>query len=86
MNVFVSLSVLAFLIVSAGSAGLLGIGRTKMDLAELTVGKRSLGRVFLWLLMAGENYTSYTFLAQLDGPTAKGYEHSTSSVRSRLLV
>lgn len=72
MNVFVSLSVLAFLIVSAGSAGLLGIGRTKMDLAELTVGKRSLGRVFLWLLMAGENYTSYTFLGAAGWAYSKG--------------
>lgn len=72
MNAFVPLSVLAFLVVLASSAGLLGAGRAKMDLAELTVGKHSLGRVFLWLLMAGENYTSYTFLGAAGWAYGKG--------------
>ncbi len=74
MNVFVSVCILAFLVVMATSAGLLGAGRNrkKMDLAELTVSRRSLRGLFLWFLMAGENYTTYTFLGAAGWAYGKG--------------
>ncbi len=54
---------LIFLIVCAGTlVGLrAGFGRTK-SLEEWSVAGRSLGFVFVWLLMAGELYTTFAFL------------------------
>jgi len=45
----------AFIAVYAGS-------RYKMDLEQWTVGSRGFGLVLVWLLMAGEVYTTFTFL------------------------
>jgi SSS family solute:Na+ symporter len=42
--------------------GLLSRGRAKMDLEEWTVAGRRFGGVFLWVLAAGEIYTTFTFL------------------------
>jgi SSS family solute:Na+ symporter len=54
---------LIFLIVCVGTlVGLgAGVGRTK-SLEEWSVAGRSLGFVFVWLLMAGELYTTFSFL------------------------
>ncbi len=41
---------------------LLGVRRIKMDPAQYIVGGRSFGTVFLWVLLAGEIYTTFTFL------------------------
>src|SRR3954452_8114796 len=49
-------------IVAIGSlAGFTG-SRQKMDLEQWAVAGRGLGVVFVWLLMAGEIYTTFTFL------------------------
>lgn len=51
------------LIVAAGTAvGLLGAARRRMDLEEWTVGGRGFGVVLLFLLSAGEIYTTFAFL------------------------
>ena len=50
-------------IVGLGSfIGFLAGARRKMDLEQWTVGDRGFGLVLVWLLMAGETYTTFTFL------------------------
>jgi solute:Na+ symporter, SSS family len=50
-------------IVAVGSlVGFLARFRHKMDLEQWTVGRRSFGVLLVWLLMAGEIYTTYTLL------------------------
>ena len=41
---------------------LFGVRRIKMDPQQYIVGGRSFGTLFLWVLMAGEIYTTFTFL------------------------
>ena len=62
-----------FGIVGVGS----GIGfyagmRHKMDLEQWTVGARGFGVVLMWLLMAGEIYTTFTFLGASGWAYSKG--------------
>src|SRR5690348_3414077 len=68
----ISLSLIVLVVVATSGLGLLGIRRVKMDLPQLVVGGRSLGGVLLWLLMAGENYTSYTFLGAAGWAYSRG--------------
>lgn len=50
-------------IVALGSfIGFFAGSRYKMDLEQWTVGNRGLGMVLVWVLMAGEVYTTFTFL------------------------
>src|SRR5258706_3029606 len=52
-----------FGIVGLGSAiGFYAGSRHKMDLEQWTVAGRGFGVVLVWLLMAGEIYTAFTFL------------------------
>ncbi len=52
-----------FAIVIIGTAiGLYAGARRKMDLEQWTVGGRGFGAALIWLLMAGEIYTTFTFL------------------------
>ena len=52
-----------FGIVLAGTAlGVRAGSGRKMNLEEWSVAGRSFGAIFVWLLMAGEIYTSFTFL------------------------
>lgn len=58
---------LALLIISAivgiaSAAGFYAGSRYKMDLEQWTVAGRGFGVVLVWLLMAGEFYTTFTFL------------------------
>ncbi|MFD9353245.1 sodium:solute symporter [Streptomyces sp. NPDC060031] len=46
-------------------------GRNGGGLAEWSVGGRSLGTVFIWVLMAGEGYTSFSYL----GAAGWGYNY-----------
>ena len=60
-----SVVALAFIsvIVSAGAfVGFYAGTRRKMDLEQWTVGDRGFGMLLVWLLMAGEVYTTFTFL------------------------
>jgi len=68
----VSLSIIISIIAITSGVGLLGIRNIKMDLSHLLVGGRSLGGLLLWVLMAGENYTSYTFLGAAGWAYGKG--------------
>lgn len=59
----VSMGIFAIFIVGSVVLGLSSLrGRDKADLTEWTVGGRSLGTVFIFVLMAGETYTSFSYL------------------------
>src|SRR5690242_8470251 len=52
-----------FIIIGTGTGiGFLAGARRKMNLEEWTVGGRGFGVVFMYLLMAGEVYTTFSFL------------------------
>jgi len=54
---------LIFTIIAAGSfIGFFAGSRYKMDLEQWTVAARGFGLLLVWLLMAGEIYTTFTFL------------------------
>jgi solute:Na+ symporter, SSS family len=60
-------------IVAAGSAiGFYAGGRRKMDLEQWTVAGRGFGLIFVWLLMAGEVYTTFAFLGAAGWAYSRG--------------
>ncbi len=58
----ISLLVILAFVAFAAVTGILGRGRGKMDIERWSVGGRRFGVVLVWLLMAGEIYTTFTFL------------------------
>src|SRR5882672_11694579 len=58
----VALSVISGIVAIGTCAGFLARSRHKMDLEQWTVGGRGFGYALVWLLMAGEIYTTFTFL------------------------
>lgn len=58
----VALSIVAFVVLGTIGFALLGVRRIKMDPQQYIVGGRSFGTLFLWVLLAGEIYTTFTFL------------------------
>ena len=62
MSATIALGVVGAIILATVLFGLWGVRNTKMSPQEFIVGSRSFGALFLWLLMAGEIYTSFTFL------------------------
>ncbi|MBT2382650.1 sodium:solute symporter [Streptomyces sp. ISL-11] len=73
MNATVATSVFGVFMVLTVALGLLAVrGRgAGGGLTEWSVGGRSLGTVFIWVLMAGEGYTSFSYL----GAAGWGYNH-----------
>ncbi|HVA33009.1 MAG TPA: hypothetical protein VNG31_02605, partial [Candidatus Baltobacteraceae bacterium] len=57
-----ALSIVAVVIAGTIAFAVRSVRRIKMDPQEYIVGGRSLGTIFLWVLLAGEIYTSFTFL------------------------
>jgi SSS family solute:Na+ symporter len=58
----VALSIIAGIVGVGAFVGLYAGSRHKMDLEQWTVGGRGFGLLLVWLLMAGEFYTTFTFL------------------------
>lgn len=58
----VALTIVAVVILATIGLALAGVRRFKMDPQQYIVGGRSFGTLFLWVLLAGEIYTSFTFL------------------------
>jgi len=58
----IALTVICGIVAVGSLVGFLARFQHKMDLEQWTVGKRSFGVVLVWLLMAGEIYTTYTLL------------------------
>ncbi len=59
---FVALSIVALAIVATILLALANVRRISLDPAEYIVGGRTFGALFLWILLGGEVYTSFTFL------------------------
>lgn len=58
----VSLMVMACVVVAGSAAGFLGARRREMSLEQWLVGARGFGAILVFLLTAGEIYTTFTFL------------------------
>jgi len=58
----VALAIIFAIVIVGSVVGFLARFRHKMDLEQWTVGGRGFGLVLVWLLMAGEIYTTFTFL------------------------
>lgn len=58
----VALTIIFVLVVLGSAIGILAGKRHKMDLEEWTVAGRGFGLIFVWLLTAGEVYTTFAFL------------------------
>ena len=57
-----ALSIVAIVIAATIAFAVRSVRRIKMDPQQYIVGGRSFGTIFLWVLLAGEIYTSFTFL------------------------
>ena len=58
----VSLATIFVIVAMGGAIGFLAGVHRKMDLEQWTVGGRGFGAVLMFLLMAGEVYTTFAFL------------------------
>ncbi|HPL15045.1 MAG TPA: sodium:solute symporter family protein, partial [Candidatus Aminicenantes bacterium] len=67
-----ALAIILGVILAAAAAGFLAGRRIPMNLENWTVGGRKFGVVIIWLLMAGEVYTTFTFLGASGWAYAKG--------------
>jgi SSS family solute:Na+ symporter len=56
-----ALSIVALVVFGTIAFALIGVRRVKMDPSQYIVGGRSFGTLFLWVLLAGEIYTTFTF-------------------------
>ncbi|WP_406731924.1 sodium:solute symporter [Streptomyces sp. NBC_01794] len=76
MNGAIATSIFGVFMVATVALGLLAVrgrGGGTGGLAEWSVGGRSLGAVFIWVLMAGEGYTSFSYL----GAAGWGYNYGS---------
>jgi hypothetical protein len=76
VNAVVSVGILALFMVAACVLGVrAGRGRDRKDLAEWSIGGRSLGLVMTLVLMAGETYTTFSYL----GAAGWSFTHGVSA-------
>ena len=62
MNAGISLGIVAVVLLGTVFFAFSSVRRVRMSPQEFIVGGRGFGAVFLWVLLAGEIYTSFTFL------------------------
>jgi SSS family solute:Na+ symporter len=62
VNAVIAIGVIATVLALTFGLGVFGVRRVTMDPEQFIVGGRSFGALFLWLLLAGEIYTSFAFL------------------------
>jgi solute:Na+ symporter, SSS family len=60
--VTIALAIILLVVVGSSAVGFVAAGRGEMNLERWSVGGRHFGVVLVWLLMAGEFYTTFTFL------------------------
>ncbi|HZO92680.1 MAG TPA: sodium:solute symporter family protein [Candidatus Baltobacteraceae bacterium] len=72
MSAAVALGIIALVVVATIALGLYGVRGVKMDAQEYIVGGRRIGALLLWLLLAGEIYTTFTFLGAAGWAYGKG--------------
>lgn len=58
----IALGIVAIVVLGTIAFALFSVRRIRMNPQEYMVGGRSFGALFLWILLAGEVYTSFTFL------------------------
>lgn len=58
----IALAVILFIVALGSAIGFYAGTRHKMSLEQWTVGSRGFGSLLMWLLMAGETYTTFSFL------------------------
>lgn len=58
----IALGIIFFIVLAGSTLGFYAGGRRKMNLEQWIVGGRGFGTLLLWLLMAGEIYTAFSFL------------------------
>lgn len=68
----VALAVITAIVAIGAFVGFYASTRHKMDLEQWTVAGRGFGAIFVWLLMAGEVYTTFTFLGASGWAYLKG--------------
>jgi len=68
----VALSIISGIVGVGSCVGFYARSHHKMDLEQWTVGGRGFGVVLVWLLMAGEQYTTFTFLGASGWAYSKG--------------
>ncbi|MHB1797718.1 MAG: sodium:solute symporter family protein [Vulcanimicrobiaceae bacterium] len=67
-----ALSIVALVVLGTIGFALYAVRRVEMDPQQYIVGGRSFGTLFLWILLAGEVYTSFTFLGAAGWAYGKG--------------
>jgi SSS family solute:Na+ symporter len=72
VNAQIALGIVAVVVVATILLGLSGVRGVKMDPQEYIVGGRRIGALLLWLLLAGEIYTTFTFLGAAGWAYGKG--------------
>ena len=72
MNASVALGIVAVVVVGTILIGLRGVRGVAMDPQEYILGGRRFGALLLWLLLAGEIYTTFTFLGAAGWAYGKG--------------
>lgn len=68
----IALTITGAILLGTVSFALYSVRRIKMDPQQYIVGGRSFGALFLWILLAGEVYTSFTFLGAAGWAYGKG--------------
>lgn len=68
----IALSIVAAIVLGTIVFALIGVRRLPVTPAQYIVGGRSFGALFLWILLAGEIYTSFTFLGAAGWAYGKG--------------
>jgi solute:Na+ symporter, SSS family len=68
----IALTIIAVIVISGSLLGFLARFHHKMDLEQWTVAGRGFGLILVWLLMAGEIYTTFTFLGASGWAYSKG--------------
>ncbi len=72
MNAGIALGIVALIVAGTIALGLRGVRGVAMDPQEYIVGGRRIGALLLWLLLAGEIYTTFTFLGAAGWAYGKG--------------
>jgi SSS family solute:Na+ symporter len=67
-----ALAIIAAVVLGSAALGIMAGRRVRMNLENWTVGGRRFGVVIMWLLMAGEIYTTFTFLGASGWAYSKG--------------
>ena len=67
-----ALAIIAAIVIGTILFALTSVRRLKMDPHEYIVGSRNFGALLLWILLAGEIYTSFTFLGAAGWAYGKG--------------